>query len=86
MLVRPSMLANNTETIIRAATAGLGIAYVPALIIGNELASGELVPVLPEIHSRAWYTYAYFSHTRYVSRKVRLLVDYLVEECAQVEQ
>lgn len=82
--VRPSMLTNNTETIICAAVAGMGIAYVPKLIVSNELESGALLPVLPELCSRPWGTYAYFSHTRYVSQNVRLLVDHLVEGCEQI--
>lgn len=68
---------NNAAMRLQAALAGFGIAYLPAPIIEEHIASGRLVPLLQEW----WQTFPGF-HLYYPSRRLsspafRLMVDAL---------
>ena len=42
------MTANNAETLLSSALAGLGIAHLPTWLISDYLLRGELLPLLCE--------------------------------------
>ncbi len=46
VFVRSRYHANNPESVVSAAVAGLGLALLPAYVCGDQLASGKLRPVL----------------------------------------
>ena len=46
--VRGPVKANNGDLLRSLAVAGQGIILQPAFIVGNELATGELVPIMQE--------------------------------------
>lgn len=71
------MLTNNTEVIIQSAIAAQGIAYIPAMIIQQEIAENKLQPVLPALKSRDFQLWAYYPKLDYVPLKVRVLIDFL---------
>lgn len=77
--VSSSLLSNNTEVIIQSAIAAQGIAYIPAMIIQQELADKKLKSVLPELSSREFQLWAYYPKLEYVPLKVRVLLDFLKE-------
>lgn len=72
-----SLLSNNTEVIIQAAVAAQGIAYVPEMIIQQELRENKLQPVLPTLRSPKFRFWAYYQKLDYVPLKVRVFLDFL---------
>jgi DNA-binding transcriptional LysR family regulator len=83
--VRPSnaIAANNTEMLRQFALLGMGVAILPSYLIGRDLASGRLVPLLgayrlPQIE----ITIAYPSRL-HLPAKVRTFIDHLVEHFRQ---
>lgn len=68
---------NNAEIMISAATQGLGIAYLPSVIINDELKNGSLVPVLDTYQSKQLSTCVYYMQADFVPQKIRLFIDFL---------
>jgi DNA-binding transcriptional LysR family regulator len=75
--VRPRLRANNGETCRAAALAGLGISQQPCFLVGDDLAAGRLIELLPELCSQEIGIYAVYPSRKHLSIKVRALVDYL---------
>lgn len=75
--VSSKLMTNNTEVIIQAAIAGQGIAYIPPMIIANELANKTLVSVLPALKSREFHLFAYYQKLDYIPLKVRVFLDFM---------
>lgn len=69
--------ANNGEVLQAAARAGLGLVQLPTFIVGPDLRSGALKAVLPRHELRSMSVWAIYPHTRHVSPKVRVFVDFL---------
>ncbi|WP_085901662.1 LysR substrate-binding domain-containing protein [Kiloniella majae] len=72
--------SNNTEALIAAACQGQGIAYIPALIIQDEIERGDLVPVLPDLKSKIFEMWFYYQKLDFVPLKLRVLLDFLKEQ------
>ncbi len=71
------LVANNGEVLLAAARQGLGLVWVPSFLVADDLAAGGLEEVLSE-HSVSRGVWAVYPHSRHVSAKVRLFVDFLV--------
>ncbi|GAA4329266.1 LysR family transcriptional regulator [Pigmentiphaga soli] len=80
--VRPLMRANNSTALLRAAQAGLGVAYLPRYVVGDAVADGSLRRLLPDWLSDASTAYAACAPARFLVPRVRLFVDTLAEYCA----
>ncbi len=80
--VKPSgnFQANNSEALREVLLAGLGICQMPTFIVGPDLASGRLVPVLESYSLPLHSIYAMFPQRRFLPAKVRTFVDYLQQE------
>ncbi len=76
--VRPWMYANNGETCCGAALAGQGIVLQPGFLVAKHLAAGELVELMPGYRSTELGVYAVYPTRKFVSPKVRALVDFLI--------
>jgi DNA-binding transcriptional LysR family regulator len=70
---------NNGETACAAALAGLGMILQPTFLVGEHLRQGRLIRLLPDYHVREIDLLAVYPSRRYVSAKVRVMVDFLVE-------
>ncbi len=74
---------NNAEVLRRVTLTGLGVSLLTDWGIYADLQSGALAQVLPEYRTTNYtFTngiYAVFRQTRYVPRKVRVFVDFMVE-------
>jgi len=70
---------NNGETACAAALAGFGMILQPTFLIGEHLRQGRLVRLLPDYHTPEIDVLAVYPSRRYVSAKVRVMVDFLVE-------
>jgi len=73
------MRANNGDVLASAAAAGLGIVNAPTFIVGDLIARGRLVPILPEHQRPSIGMHAVFPPGRLIARRVRVFADYLAE-------
>jgi len=73
------MHANNGDTVRAAALAGLGIIWQPTFLIGGDLRHGRLVRLLPSYPMADIDVLAVYPSRRYLSAKVRVMVDFLAE-------
>jgi len=73
---------NYPEVLRSAAVAGTGIVLLPLWLIGEDLAQGRVVPLLPGYHVPDSAVYAVYPHGRHLSPKVRSFVDFLAERLA----
>jgi DNA-binding transcriptional LysR family regulator len=71
--------ANNGDSLMRAAEAGLGIALLPSFIIGDAIVRGRLVEVLPDRAPDLLGVYAVHPEGRFPQPKLRAFVDFLAE-------
>jgi DNA-binding transcriptional LysR family regulator len=77
--VAGSLNSNHGDLNAAAAVQGLGIALEPDFIVGRELRSGALVPVLASFDAPVLPVYAVYPSRRFLPVKVRAFVDFLVE-------
>lgn len=76
-----NVAANNAETVLQLAVAGVGITRLTDVIVGDALRRGELVPILTDWHHvEPVPLFATYPSGRNLSPKVRAMVDFLVEE------
>tara|TARA_B100002003_G_scaffold230011_1_gene239834 strand:- start:45 stop:965 length:921 start_codon:yes stop_codon:yes gene_type:complete len=70
---------NNGDALRQAAIDGLGIAMLPDFIVGDGLASGELVELVPEARRPPLGVYAVYPQGRFPQPKLRAFIDHMVE-------
>ena len=76
-----NVVANNAETVLQLAVAGVGITRLTDVIVGDSIRSGLLVPILADWHHvEPAPLFATYPSGRNLSPKVRAMVDFLVEE------
>jgi DNA-binding transcriptional LysR family regulator len=77
----PSVWQSNSGTsLVSACLSGLGIAYLPETTLQENIRSGELVPVLSKYSARGIPTWLVYPSKRFVPRRVRSALDFLVED------
>ena len=69
--------ANNGRMLAALAVAGMGVVLEPDFIVGPDLHSGALAPLLPGFAPPASGIYAVYPSRRHLSAKVRAFVDFL---------
>jgi DNA-binding transcriptional LysR family regulator len=76
----PSALnANNAEFLSQAAMKGVGLMYTPDFICYQRIKEGDLLPLLNDfLTDNIIDAYALYPQTKYLSKRVRSLMDYLV--------
>jgi len=62
---------------------GEGIVLQPSFLVGDDLAAGSLVPILPGYAPDELVIQAVYPHSRHLSVKVRSFVDFLVARFGQ---
>lgn len=78
--VRAVMRSNNGDTVRAAALAGMGVTWQPAFLIGEDIAAGRLVPLLPDYRLPDIDILALYPSRLFLAAKVRVLIDFLVEK------
>ena len=78
--VRPRMWTNNGDSCVAASLAGAGIQFQPTFLIDQELASGQLVEIMPQFRSVELGIYAVYPSRKFVLPKMRALVEFLSAE------
>lgn len=66
--------ANGSRLILKAARAGLGLAFLPMPLIRDELSSGALVHILDSVGDTAQVSIV-FADREYIDPKVRVFID-----------
>lgn len=79
--IRPQgrLRSDSGEALVQWAVAGLGIAMVPTFQVSDEIARGELRPLLLDYPAPEFGIFVVRPPGAYVPAKVRLLIDTLVE-------
>lgn len=77
-----SMIVNDTDLMIDAASKGLGIGRIVEPMIREALSSGKLIPILEEYWFDYPGLYIYFPQHTQKARRVRVLVDFLCQKNA----
>jgi len=75
--MRSQVAANNAETYIACALAGLGLIQIPAYDVREHLASGELVEVLPDARAEPLPVQLVYPHRRNLSRRMQAFAGWL---------
>ncbi|GGA53633.1 LysR family transcriptional regulator [Pelagibacterium lentulum] len=73
------MRYSNAEACLRAAEAGLGLAFVPSFVAGASVREGGVRRLLQEFETTPFLVHALYPHSRHLAAKVRVLVDFLAE-------
>jgi DNA-binding transcriptional LysR family regulator len=76
------MHTNNGDTARGAALGGMGIIWQPTFLVGEDLRAGRLQRVLPDYHMQDMDVLAVYPSRRHLSAKVRVMIDFLVQELA----
>lgn len=80
---RPRLRANSGDTCRAAALADQGIILQPGFLVGPDLKAGRLVEILPQYRGPALAIHAVYPSRKYLSGKVRAMVDFLAEAFRQ---
>ena len=77
--VNGPLCADNGDVLRSAALSGLGIAMLPRFIVGGDIRTGSLRPVLADYSAPPISINAVFPSRRFLSTRVRSFVDFLAE-------
>ncbi|MEO6423711.1 MAG: substrate binding domain-containing protein [Candidatus Nitrotoga sp.] len=77
--VSAHMVANNGDFLKDMAISGHGIIMTPTFIAWKAIASGELVPILPDYEPPLLNAYTVYPQRRYLSQRTRVLIEFLAE-------
>ncbi|PTW59309.1 LysR family transcriptional regulator [Breoghania corrubedonensis] len=83
---RSHFSVNDARSYVTAALVGHGVAQVPRFMVLDELARGDLVPVLNDWQIELLPLYIVYPPNRHLSNKVRVFVDWLVKLLAGIHQ
>jgi DNA-binding transcriptional LysR family regulator len=75
----PRLMADSFEALREAATAGVGVAYLPQFVVQESVNAGALERVLPEFSLPPGLLHAVFPSRRGMVPAVRALIDALAE-------
>lgn len=77
--VKGNLRCNSGIALVDAALKGIGIVQLPDYYLTPYLASGQLMVILDQFREPAEGIWAVYPQNRYLSPKIRLLIDYLDE-------
>jgi DNA-binding transcriptional LysR family regulator len=80
MLLPAPITVTGPETNIASACLGLGLIQVPRYRVAADLASGALVEVLADHPPAPLPVHVLYSHTRQLSPRLRVVIDWMVEQ------
>ena len=83
--VAGSLHSNNGDLLSEVAARGVGIVFEPAFIVGPDVRSGRLVPLLQDYEPLPVPIYAVYPSRKHLSAKVRRFVEFLVERFSSAQ-
>lgn len=78
--VSGGLMSDNGRSLVAAAVKGHGIIRFASYYVQDELASGELEPLLEEFEVKDAATWIMYPDRHHVPTRVRYLIDFLVDE------
>ena len=78
--VTSKIAANSPRAVMEIAKSGGGIALIPGFIVKDTIAEGLLLEVLAGYSTLEFGLFAIFPHRRYLSKKIRCFIDFLIDE------
>ena len=75
--VSGNLKSNMADSLRIAAINGCGLIQLPSYMIGLDIKSGRLVPVLEDFEPDELPIHALYAHRKYLSAKVRTFIDYI---------
>ncbi len=79
VLVSGSYQVNNSEALLEALRAGVGIGRLPTFVAGPDLKTGRLVKLFESWRIPDFTMYAVFPEREYLPAKVRVFLDFAIE-------
>jgi len=80
------LAADNMQFLLAAALAELGVVFGPDFVLGEHVARGELVALLPDHATAQLPIHAVLPTARHIPRRVRALLDLVAEQLAGSSQ
>ncbi len=74
---RVPLRLDSAEALREAALAGMGIAFLPGILINDDLNAGSLIRVLPDVETGKVPIVALYPHKRFLEPRVRRFIDSL---------
>ncbi len=84
--MRSAVIVNDTDLCVDAALAGLGIGRIISNLVNDHLESGSLMPILRPYWNEISGLYIYFSQNSQKAKRVRVLIDFLLEKINKSEE
>ena len=78
--VKPVMMANHSDTLLRATLDGTGISAQPLDLVANYLRDGQLRRVLAPWITGRFTLYAALPSRKYVPARARVFMEFLIEQ------
>ncbi|EKD53986.1 MAG: LysR family transcriptional regulator [uncultured bacterium] len=79
-IVKGNFSGDHINSLILAAVNSLGLIWVPPLLVVHELRKKQLKIVLPEYHSSAVKTFAYYQKHRFIPQKIHVFLQFLTQQ------
>ncbi len=79
----PRLVTDDLYMLHKGVVQGLGVALLPTVAVARDLEAGRLIDLLPDWRPRPWIVHAVFPSRRGLLPSVRLLLDFLVQGCAE---
>ncbi|VWB60458.1 transcriptional regulator [Burkholderia lata] len=73
------LVVNDTNAYLAAGLASLGVIQAPAYAVREAIAAGKIVPILEDWQPPPNPVYVIYPPNRYLSAKVRVFIDWVVE-------
>lgn len=77
------LTVNDGQSLLNAAIAGLGIAYLPSFLYGEAMSQGLVEDAIPALPQDTQGIYAVYPPGRFTQPKVRAFIDFLVHAFAE---
>jgi DNA-binding transcriptional LysR family regulator len=81
--VAGNVVTNSAETLRLMALLGRGIFLAPSFVIADNIAAGDLVPLLPGHRPVEFAINAIYQSRNHLSTKIRAFIDILIEQFAR---
>ncbi|SFR18983.1 LysR family transcriptional regulator [Poseidonocella sedimentorum] len=75
-----SLSVNDGQSLLNAAIAGLGIAYLPSFLFAEAMTEGLVEDVMPDLPEDRVGIYAVYPEGKFIQPKVRAFIDFLCHE------
>lgn len=82
----PRLATDDMAMLREAALLGVGVVQLPTIMVWKDVKAGRLVQVLPGWTPRAGIVHAVFPSRKGLMPAVRVLLDFMAEECARQRQ